>query len=214
MIRMWKYLRVVLALVALWFVYEVFTVVHGCSQRPWDKYDMDTQPDIACRAGSVAGWDLYVWSCVDGERVVIGKMSAEMMASAPQKSTAACGVETELEHRVLDTLARTCRPGYMPMWGGGDGRAPTIERTYVLATPEPAPKPGEWRTGVGKAAAPALERLAKIDHFADLETYDERAVLVLPASATPAQLEADARAVEADGLLRPTSGAAGSGSGG
>jgi hypothetical protein len=88
----------------------------GCSQSPWDRYPMSTMPDKQCYiGGAVQGHDVYIWECVDGERVVIEKYSAEMSADTPHKYTVPCGHETVFEHdHVLDCAGHRSRPAWQP----------------------------------------------------------------------------------------------------
>jgi hypothetical protein len=66
-------------------------------------------PDQQCNVGSSThGTDLYIWFCVNGERVAIGKYSAEMSSSSPERSTAPCGTLTDLE-RQLKPMPGQCK---------------------------------------------------------------------------------------------------------
>jgi hypothetical protein len=88
----------------------------GCGRDPWDAYPMATMPDKQCNVGSSThGTDLYIWYCIDHQRVAIGKYSAEMSSKPPERSTAPCGAETELEQRLAPTPEQ-CQ-------GPRDGRA-------------------------------------------------------------------------------------------
>ena len=58
---------------------------------------MPTAPDSSFRTGSVAGYDVYIWECLDGQRTVIFKYSAEMSCRDPEMQKAPCGDITDIE---------------------------------------------------------------------------------------------------------------------
>lgn len=81
----------------------------GCCAKPWDAHPMDSAPDEQCRVGSgAAGYDLYIWECVDNEHVVISFFSAEMSCSAPEKETVPCGELTAFEEDYAEQLGGGC----------------------------------------------------------------------------------------------------------
>jgi hypothetical protein len=87
----------------------------GCCRQAWDAFPMSTPPDRQCHMGTAHGHDLYVWDCAGGQKVVIGRYTAEMSCGSPEKQTAACGAFTPLETQYhLDTGA-ACPP--MPSSG-------------------------------------------------------------------------------------------------
>jgi hypothetical protein len=92
----------------------------GCCRKAWDAFPMSSPPDRQCHMGSVHGHDLYVWDCVGGEHVVIGRYSAEMSCGAPVKETAACGAFTPLETQYhLDTGAACPSMPASLLWPAG-----------------------------------------------------------------------------------------------
>ena len=85
---------------------SVLFLASGCCRQAWAAFPMSAPPDRQCHMGSVHGHDLYIWDCVGGEHVVIGRYTAEMSCQAPVKETAACGAFTPLEVQYkLDTGA-------------------------------------------------------------------------------------------------------------
>jgi hypothetical protein len=51
-----------------------------CCRNPWSVFpDMPGPPDQSFRTGSVEGYDVYIWECLNGERTVIYQYSAEML---------------------------------------------------------------------------------------------------------------------------------------
>ncbi|HEY8207844.1 MAG TPA: hypothetical protein VIG99_10220 [Myxococcaceae bacterium] len=78
----------------------------GCCRNAWDAFPMSTPPDRQCHMGSTHGHDLYIWDCASGQKVVVGRFSAEMSCQSPEQETAACGAFTPLETQYhLDTGA-------------------------------------------------------------------------------------------------------------
>jgi hypothetical protein len=65
--------------------------------KPWQRYRMPRPPDLSCFEPGIHGWTLFVWECVDGERVVIGQFSTEMMCRNPVREKGPCGQTTPLE---------------------------------------------------------------------------------------------------------------------
>jgi hypothetical protein len=105
--------------------------VRGCFADPWNVYAMDTPPDVSCRTGHLGGWDVWIWTCVDGERVAIGRQFGEMYSGPVHKDTAACGGVTDLERDArLDDHGR-CGPGRT--WGGDDTYRQPVIREYAIA---------------------------------------------------------------------------------
>jgi hypothetical protein len=82
----------------------------GCCPHPWDKYPMSLKPDRACRTGSPSGYDVYLWKCVQQQKVVIYQFSGEMSCQQPQKQTAACGELTAIEKELGAAVDESCRP--------------------------------------------------------------------------------------------------------
>lgn len=81
----------------------------GCCRDPWNAYPMATPPDQSCEVGgAVHGWDVYMWSCVGGQHVVVAQYSAEMTCQAPVREAVACGATTTFEttHKIT---AATCK---------------------------------------------------------------------------------------------------------
>ena len=54
-------------------------------------------PDLQYQTGTTHGYDMFVWNCVDGARVVISQYSAEMTCQRAKLEVAPCGARTSLE---------------------------------------------------------------------------------------------------------------------
>jgi hypothetical protein len=80
----------------------------GCfCQKPWDAFPEKTAPDEQYSVGSAThGTDVYVWRCLNGQRVVVSFYSAEMTCSAPKRETAPCGATTPIESSLKDPQRR------------------------------------------------------------------------------------------------------------
>ncbi len=73
----------------------------GCCQDPWEAFPEKNPPDRQCvTGGSAAGFDVYVWECLRGQRVVLAQYSAELSCRKPERATAACGGETTLDKAI------------------------------------------------------------------------------------------------------------------
>lgn len=82
----------------------------GCCGAPWSSFPMATAPDRACRTGGAAGYDVYIWSCYNQQRVVIYKFSGELSCQEPQRETASCGGQTAIEKKLAADVQQGCRP--------------------------------------------------------------------------------------------------------
>lgn len=88
--RMMRLVRVAFALVVV--------LVAGCCAEPWRKHPEATRPDEQYSlGGSVHGYDVYLWRCLRGARVVVYQYSAEMTCQAAMRETAPCDGVTGFE---------------------------------------------------------------------------------------------------------------------
>jgi hypothetical protein len=71
---------------------------------------MPARPDRSCRTVGAAGYDVYVWTCLNNEHVAIYKYSAEMSCAEPQKEVASCGQQTSIEQQLGNQVAEGCIP--------------------------------------------------------------------------------------------------------
>ena len=84
--------------------------IGACCGSPWSAYPMAVPPDRSCRAGSPAGYDLYIWECREGQHTVVAKYSCKLSCHDPRQETAPCGELTPLERELGDLAGPTCRP--------------------------------------------------------------------------------------------------------
>jgi len=57
-------------------------------------------PDEQIRTGGAHGYDLFVWTCVDAEHVVVSQESGEMFCASAQVERVPCGRKTTIETKV------------------------------------------------------------------------------------------------------------------
>ncbi len=54
-------------------------------------------PDVQFQTGTTHGYDVFIWTCVDGEHVVVSQYSAEMRCDIANIERVPCGTRTKLE---------------------------------------------------------------------------------------------------------------------
>jgi hypothetical protein len=73
----------------------------SCCRRPWSMFpDMPGSPDQSYRTGSVFGYDVYIWECLKGERIVIFQYSAEMSCRKAEMQKVPCGQQAPIEKEI------------------------------------------------------------------------------------------------------------------
>jgi hypothetical protein len=82
----------------------------GCCADPWDNFPMAQKPDRSCRTNQVEGYDVYIWSCLSNQKVVVYKYSAEASCREPKRETAACNELTPIEVTLGDKVVDGCTP--------------------------------------------------------------------------------------------------------
>jgi hypothetical protein len=84
----------------------------GCCSDPWSAYPESAAPDDQYTTGSgTHGYDVYVWSCLKGQRVVVAQFSSEMSCQAPRREAAPCGGTTAIEKQLASEPRSPARPG-------------------------------------------------------------------------------------------------------
>lgn len=76
-------------------------LVTSCASPPWVKHQMDVMPDISCKTGSEAGYNIYIWKCFKDKKNVIFQKSAGLYSLPAQKQIAECAGETDFEKKIL-----------------------------------------------------------------------------------------------------------------
>jgi len=84
---------------------------------------LSTPPDHECMTGLEGGYDIAVWDCLDGGRVVAYRWSSTVGCSGVTVQRAACGELTTFETRLSDEDLAFCF-GLPPDGGQPDGGQP------------------------------------------------------------------------------------------
>ena len=73
----------------------------SCCRRPWKVFpDMPGSPDQSYMTGTVYGYDVYIWECVKGERIVVFQYFAEMSCRKAEMQKVACGRQAPIEKEI------------------------------------------------------------------------------------------------------------------
>jgi hypothetical protein len=67
-------------------------------------------PDRGYQTGTIYGYDVYIWDCYQGKRIVVWRTSAEMTVGQYAREEAACGGQTPIEIRLADEEKRERDP--------------------------------------------------------------------------------------------------------
>lgn len=54
-------------------------------------------PDIAYQTGTVAGYNVYIWECYQGKRIVLYNTTSEMTSGPFKREEASCGGTAAME---------------------------------------------------------------------------------------------------------------------
>ncbi len=79
------------------------------SFSPFNKYIVATglpDPDSAYQTGTLYGYDVYIWECYQGKRIVVYRYSSEMTAGAYSREETACGGVTGIEEKLAGERKR------------------------------------------------------------------------------------------------------------
>lgn len=71
---------------------------------------MPSPPDRQCRTGGEAGYDFYIWECLEGDHVVIGRYTSNATCGDPQMHSVPCGELTDWELEYESELGEDCEP--------------------------------------------------------------------------------------------------------
>lgn len=67
-------------------------------------------PDDGFQTGSIYGYDVYVWNCLQGKHIVLYKYSAEMTSGPYIREEANCGEQTPIEIQLAGERSRGLDP--------------------------------------------------------------------------------------------------------
>jgi hypothetical protein len=78
-----------------------FLLLIACHDDPWTSQDAPkVRPDEEFRTGTEAGFDVWIWHCYEGQRIVIMQHgSAFFGAGRPQTTTGPCGAPLSVESK-------------------------------------------------------------------------------------------------------------------
>ncbi|MBW2526061.1 MAG: hypothetical protein JRI23_17910 [Deltaproteobacteria bacterium] len=83
----------------------------GCTPDAWVTHPMPTPPDRSCRTGGGAGHDVWIWNCVNGQRVVVSQYCGGFVGcSEAEREVVPCGEKAPLEKRLEPYLGEDCQP--------------------------------------------------------------------------------------------------------
>ena len=79
----------------------IAVLLTACSTALWKKYPLSTLPDFACSTEGEAGYDVYVWECVNQKRIVISRFCAGLYpCSSEKREEVPCGTKSQLEDQL------------------------------------------------------------------------------------------------------------------
>ncbi len=96
----------------LFFIGSIALLTNGCATEPWQKYKMDSNPDVTCQTGVEGGLDVWSWACEKGQHVVIWRQSSAYFGrGSANQETSACGKKTSIEQdeRLISWHYPECR---------------------------------------------------------------------------------------------------------
>jgi len=78
----------------------------ACCTQPWNRFPQLKRPDTSYRTGHSHGYDLYIWECREGKRMVVYRHAGGMTCSEPVLETAPCGGQTPIEKKLASEEKR------------------------------------------------------------------------------------------------------------
>ncbi len=99
-----------IGIAGLLFVLSLVFLLSACS---FNKYIVAAglpPPDTGFQTGTVAGYNVYIWNCCQGKRIVLYNGTSEMVARAFVREEALCGGTTEIEKTLANVPRRALNP--------------------------------------------------------------------------------------------------------
>lgn len=75
-------------------------IICSCAYEPWKKFPIKEQPDFSCGTGGVAGYEIYVWNCVENKRVAVYQFQTEFISHPWTKEMSECNRVTSIEDKL------------------------------------------------------------------------------------------------------------------
>lgn len=70
------------------------------SAQPWQTHQVAVKPDYSCFTGPAeAGCDVYIWRCLNNQRVVIYQCGTAFLMPQASKETSECNATTAFEKK-------------------------------------------------------------------------------------------------------------------
>ena len=94
----------------LCFVLLVVILLTSCSSNRDSIAAGLPAPDTGFYTGTVAGYNVFIWECYQGKRIVVFKTSAEMTSSDYKRQESPCGETTAIEKQLETEQKRVLDP--------------------------------------------------------------------------------------------------------
>lgn len=91
----------------------VLVVLFLLSSCSFNKYVIAAglpNPDSAFQTGTAAGYNVYIWECYQGKRIVLYNVTTELLSRPYEREETACGGTTEFEKKVANERKRELDP--------------------------------------------------------------------------------------------------------
>ncbi len=101
---------VLLLIVLLCVIVSLGYLLTSCS---FNKYVVAAglpSPDAGFQTGTVAGYNVYVWNCYQGKKIVLYNVTSEMLSREYKREEAPCGGTTEIEKTLANQSRRQLNP--------------------------------------------------------------------------------------------------------
>jgi len=70
----------------------------GCTPKAWNTHPMPVPPDQSCRTGACAGYDVWIWDCIQNRRVVVYQFCGSFTGcNRAEREEVACGERSPFE---------------------------------------------------------------------------------------------------------------------
>ncbi len=100
----------VLSIVLLCVILSLGYLLTSCS---FNKYVVAAglpAPDAGFQTGTVAGYNVYVWNCYQGKKIVLYNVTSELLAREYKREEAPCGGTTDIETKLAKEPQRALNP--------------------------------------------------------------------------------------------------------
>lgn len=88
----------------------MLVLLSACSSNKYVVAAGLPAPDSGFQTGTAFGYDVYIWECYRGKRIVVYRESAEMRVGPFVREEAACGAMTPIETKLANERKRVLDP--------------------------------------------------------------------------------------------------------